>query len=495
MKNRLILLVVVLPVLLHGQDFQNICSPLITFYKSPASALKAFRRDSVALSGINDSTFYSYRTIRTRTGMVCKDTVGGSVMGRKVFKSHDGWFWFFNCIQDTIFLNSQGVIGDSWRIFNLPNGSYLQAQITAVEMDTVLGNPDQVKIITIQAKNSLGNNIPHLFNQKQIRLSKHYGISKLFDLYLFPNDTVSYTLCGKTSLSLGVHDLIWKDIYNYEEGDIFHYQGNVSSQYGGGGWSTIYRVLSKTVYGNNDSVEYTMEYCKHLAQGYPPVVTNTFDTITVKYNWALYDLNYAFLKKLPEEFVNSGAYADQYFEKINNINGRHLKGRDINKYSYEAATNCWSFYGYGVIPIWTYHYVEGLGQTYYSYYVIPEFLPTSSEEKLVYFKKGSETWGTPVSTSCNTLVAVEDQITLPGVQVLVCPNPVSSKSVISFKNLDPDQHPEVFIMDLFGRVVFRSRVKTNEIIFNRESVPSGIYILRVNNSNGLVCPAIRMAVL
>jgi hypothetical protein len=480
------LLVVFLPIFVHSQDFQNICSPQTTYYKSPGYGLKAFRRDSTVITGMNDTTFYSYRTILNLDGTACKDTIGGSVMGRKVFKRDDGWFYFFNRGNDTIFLNSQGVTGTTWKFCNLPNSCYLQAEITSIVMDSVLGNLDQVKIITLQAKNNLNINIPHFFNQKQIRLSKNYGISKMYDLYLMPNDTVPYTLCGKTFLSLGIQNLKWKDIYNYNEGDIFHYSGIWNSQYGGGSWNKIYRVLSKAVYGNNDSVEYKMEHCERVSSGYPPAITNTFDTITVKYNWALYDLNYSFINRLPDEFVHSGAFSDRYFQNINAFNGRHLKGRDINKYHYASAQNCWGFYGYGGTPVYTYNYVEGLGQTYYSYYVIPELQPTSAHENLVYFKKGTETWGTPVTTTCNTLVPVDDKLLLPEVHVLVFPNPITSRSTISLINLDLSSHPEIFMMDLYGRIVFHTLVQKSEVVFDRQGVPAGIYILRVTSNDGVV---------
>ncbi|MEI7727551.1 MAG: T9SS type A sorting domain-containing protein [Bacteroidota bacterium] len=495
MKYLTILLVVILPVFIYGQDFQFVCSPGTTYYKSPVNSLKAFRRDSVVTSGVNDTTFYSYRTILNVDGNPCKDTIGGSVLGRKIFKRHDGWFHFFNRANDTIFLNSQGVVGTTWKFCNLPNSCYLQAEIISIGMDSVLGIPDEVKIISLQAKNNIHVNIPHIFNQKQIKLSKHYGFSQMFDVYLMPNDTTIFKLCGKTDLSLGFQNLKWQEIFNYDPGDIFHYRGSFTGYGNGGGWSEIYKVLSKTTYGNNDSVEYIMEYCKReVVGGYPPTVYNTWDTITVRYNWEQLDLNNQWALRLPEEFVPSAGFADLYYQNVNVFNGREMKGRIRNRYSFSNSANCWAWFGGGGTPYYTYNYTKGLGNTSYSYFVIPELNPVYSDENLVYFQKGTETWGTPVSTACNILLPVDENTVKSNMKVHIIPNPVVSSSTITIENFDISTHPVLQIIDIYGRSVFLCGVQCNQTVFNRNDIPAGLYILRIMDHDGIGCSS-RMVII
>ena len=489
MKRTVIFIAVWLPLTVHSQDFQNICSPETTYYHSPAFYLKAFRMDSAIVSGINDTTFYSYRTILDVDTSYCMDTIGGSILGRKVFKRHDGWFFFFNRDQDTVFLNSQGTAGSVWKFSNLPNNCYLQAQITSIITDTILGIQDQVKVITLQAKNSNNINIPHIFNQKQIKLSNHYGLSLTYDFWLFPADTVPYKIAGKTCLSLGTGNLRWQEIYNYDTGDVFHYQGSFNSQYTGGVWSKILTVLDKVVYGNNDSVEYIMEYCKHEVVGYPPEYYNTYDTITVKYNWTILDINNAWAWRLQNEFAPSGGFSDGFFQNINVFNGRQMKGHVINGY-YFYQDSCWMPWGGWGYPYLNYHFTEGLGLTLYSYYVIPQYIPEELGENLVYFKKGTETWGIPVSPNCSMLVDVEDKKVSFLSKIHIFPNPVSTQGNILIDNLDLTTNPEIVILDLYGRQVFHSLIQTNPFIINRGNIPAGMYMINIKDYKGVKRPSV-----
>ncbi|MCX6268713.1 MAG: hypothetical protein NTW16_15400 [Bacteroidetes bacterium] len=142
--------------MLPAQNFQNICSPGITFYKDYSDNLKAFRRDSVFITG-SDTLFVSYNAIRDTTGE-CRDVGNGSVLGRKIIKKSNGFFCFFNRYQDSIFINTQATLNQTWKFCSLPSNSYIQAQVTSIITDSVLGATDQVKVITFQAKNS-GNNL------------------------------------------------------------------------------------------------------------------------------------------------------------------------------------------------------------------------------------------------------------------------------------------------------------------------------------------------
>lgn len=490
MKILIILLLMFTVNLAEGQDYQNICSEGTTLFKSPASFLKAFRRDSLYLSGSNDTTFLSYRTILPIPNSYCYDTNGGSILGRKIIKNYNGWFNFFNRANDTIYLNCQGGPGSTWKFMNLPNGCYLHAQITSIISDTVLGMIDSVKVITLQAKDQNNINIQHIFNQKQIKLSKNYGLSKMFDAYLMPNDTLPFLLAGKSSVMLGIQNLHWKEIYDFDTGDVFHYFGTINMVGNGGNWSKIYRVLSKTTYGNNDSVEYTMEYCNHTFVGVPPQYIDTFDTIAVKYNWLSLTSNNPWVNSLPEEFTPTGDFSAKFYQNINQFNGRHMKGTVRNRYVFSPDDNCWIWFIGNHTPYYTNNYVKGLGLTYSGVYVIPDYTPEYSTENLVYFKKGSEIWGTPVSADCHTLVHVNDLNPVPAAKVTIFPNPVTTVATIYVENLDLRTEPEIIMNDMLGRTVFRSGIQNKLTHFNRNEIQNGAYILFIANRREIICKPI-----
>lgn len=89
-KILIILLLMFTVNLAEGQNYQNKCSQGTTLFKSPAFFLKEFSRDSLFLSGSNDTTFFSYRTILPFPNSYCYDTNGGSILGRKIIKNFIG---------------------------------------------------------------------------------------------------------------------------------------------------------------------------------------------------------------------------------------------------------------------------------------------------------------------------------------------------------------------------------------------------------------------
>ena len=319
MKKFLLFLFIISNHLLVAQDYQNICSQGTTFYKDPDNSFMAFRRDSTIALGNNDTLIMSYRAIRDTSEIIanCADTTNGSILGRKIIKDHAGWFYFFNRSGDSVIINTQALLNQSWKFCNLPGNGLIEASVTAVGPDTVLGLIDQVKTITFQAKDSAGNTIPHILNQRSIKLSQHYGLSSMLDVYFIPEDTTLYVLAGKTDPVVGIQDLTWQEIYNFDVGDVFHYL-----LYAGGAEAIIYKVLSKTNYGS-DSVSYIMEHCS-LFRGpsYPghDTIITTHDTVVTKYVFTPTQDN-TWLSRLPGEFYRVASYANVYsYSQLSKIN-------------------------------------------------------------------------------------------------------------------------------------------------------------------------------
>jgi hypothetical protein len=467
MKRCLFFALILLTNLASGQNYRNICTQGVTFYKNSQSALKGFRLDSVLLPGGNDSVFLSYRSI-IDTGGTCMDTTNGSILGLKIYKKNNGWFYFFNRYNDSIRINSQAALNDSWKFINLPNGGYLQAEVTGIITDSVLGTTDQVKIISFQAKDGNNNNIGHVLNQRSIKLSQHYGLTQMLHVYFIPDDTTAYVLAGKSHPAIGIQEITWKDIYNYDIGDVFHYAGYASGPGGSGVWERRQLVLNKIVYGINDSVLYLIERCVSEGGGPPPYSYTWIDTTNVMCNFdQLMD------NALPEEFNNINC-TNEYYRKIGFNHQRQTKGINLYIWCNQGPLhNCWLN---PYPPLSIKEYTEGLGCTYNLY----EY----SREYLVYYQKGSETWGTPVTTDCGIQLGTGQKQKAGEITLQIIPNPVEYQAEIILDGFDYHDNLKYVLYDYSGHMVKEGNVESNIFSFDRWGFSNGIYLLIVRDNNG-----------
>ena len=73
----------------ESQQWQNICSPGVTYYSDSNDLVSSFRRDSVTVpsNSIFDSIYWSYRVLQKfDTAQPCFDTTNGSLLGRKIYR-------------------------------------------------------------------------------------------------------------------------------------------------------------------------------------------------------------------------------------------------------------------------------------------------------------------------------------------------------------------------------------------------------------------------
>jgi len=491
-KKILILNLIILSFTGSGQDYQNICSPGITFYSSSSNSFGAFRQDSIVPTGANDTIFISFRAIRAVYDTGCSDTTNGSVLGRRIYKTASGWFYFFNRSGDTVKIFTQSAINQSWKFCPLPANAYIQATVTSIIMDSILGATDNVKIITLQAKDEFGNNINHPLNQKFIKLSQHYGLSRMLDIYWIPGDTNFYTLAGKSNPPSGIQNLTWQEIYNYNVGDEYHYSGEGTASR----WKTISKILTRSEIGN-DSVVYTIEQCQQNFSGIYPYYYTTHDTITQGYGY--YPVSGSWISRMPGEFVRSGyRYADDYWFEEHSFPGRRLKGYSEGGYFSDFAYHgylCWIINSGYEMPSTSWTYAEGLGVTSRHYKL---FEPPSGEhmdEYLVYFKKGSETWGTPIASDCSVLLGDGQNIkNVEGYRIEVIPNPVIDNAQILLKGLPALDNLTYELYNYSGAIVRRGNNPGMTFTFDRQGLPSGLYLLLVSGDSGILKAKIRIMV-
>jgi hypothetical protein len=312
MKKIIFTLLLIAPLWLTAQNYTNICSAGPAFYKKMnLNQLKAYKTTSMVMPGGGDTIFFSYATLRD-TAAECLDTTKGSILGRKIYRRQvDGMFLFFNKKNDTIYVNTKALLNDTWRFTKLTSGIYLEAKVIFLGPDSVMGVLDEVKKIELQAKRSDGTPQASPWNGKQFVMSKHYGLSKTFDMVNVPNDTTSYTIVGKLKPVIGVQEFGWKDIYNYNIGDVLHFSGYLSSSIGNPSstWKEIQTVITKTAYGAGpDSVLYKIDRCKSTLTNPGNNHVYIHDTLTVKYKFNVMALD-STIMRYPDQFKRKNVYA------------------------------------------------------------------------------------------------------------------------------------------------------------------------------------------
>jgi len=477
MKKLFLFLCILIPDLASAQNWQNVCSPGITFFKDTTHMMSAFRLDSLTFSAGGDTTYFSYRTIRDTTEMMtCLDTTGGSVLGNRVVLTHDGWYLFFNSFGDTIRLNSLAGLNQNWKFCDLEGGSYVQATVSQTGTGLVLGQPDEIRTITLQAKTSAGNNFNHPVNSVPFKLSQTYGLLTFYDVYHLPLTVIPVELAGKSTPSLGMQEFGYREVYDFAIGDIFHYQGWGQDMGGSATWKKIETILNKTVYGNSDSVDYLIERCMRTEGGPPPTVITSHDTITHRY-YLIYMDTTAFLS-LPWELTENNQLADKYQRRAGDFNDRQIKTIEDSYYAFNIfVPGCWA------LGLWEFYmiteYAPGLGNTFYRH--LEMYWENGSE--LVYFQKGGETWGNPVAANCEALVGiVETQGRLLST-VTISPNPVRKGEPIRISVNPLAQNLRFTLYNLNGMPVYCIPMENSLITINSGILSSGLYIWHLSDGN------------
>jgi len=466
-----------------AQNYQNICTSGITFYKNKSNKILALRTDSIKPLASGDTVFISYNAIRDSLSGFCLDTTNGSVLGRKVIKTHDGWFYFFNYRKDTLRIKSNAIMNETWQFASLPDNGYLQAKVTGSNVNFIITGMDSVRIITLQAFNSVNSPIPHPLNLSTIKLSRSYGLSRTPDMYYVPmGDTTEWSIAGKTTPAIGVEETSWRNIFTFSVGSIFNYKGEDTRGGIDKKWDKISTVLSRTLYGN-DSVKYTFEVCTDTTWGSPLVNSDYFDTISQTIVFAQ-EFEPDFINALPDQLIRIGNYSNWYYRHMGYYGNLRMEKCRYKNYAGNEGPGCWE-----QIVGWDdeYRFATGLGCTFYNYGNMGYFI----RESLVFYylpmpilKEGWEVWGNQISSTCLTLGENNIQVKASVTELSISPNPVSTTAELSLSCSPGLSGYTVMLYDQIGKLVFRRKIETVRWELRRGSLPSGIYFLIVSDFSG-----------
>ena len=416
-----------------------------------------------------DSAFYFYRIIRDTTlqsfGSCEIDTASPCWTGPHSILKANGDNLFFNKEGDTLRFKTRASLGDSW-VFLRKAGYYFEASLDSIVYSGVSGINDSIKVISLQAYDNSGNAIANSFNQKSFRLSKNYGFASLYNLYEFPENTDKYA-------SIPFNPLTIADVYNFEPGDIFHYE------FGGPGVPENYKIitiLSKWSSQDNDTIYYKQKEFSYFNQLYydsiPHIITTTLlDTTTVHYsNPSALLSNLMPHQKNPHSAFNLGQYS--LCSISSKWNGRTTLTFDYSSlYTFNPEVNCFTA---SFEPTYTnISYTKGCGKS-------DEIHSDPAENfgwhnTLIYYKQGNEIWGDP---TIHTSVA---QNAKPESLFEVSPNPFRNNLEIRVELKTPGSI-SFLIYSITGQQMFKieENIKQPGIHSYKpdlSDLPGGVYIL------------------
>ncbi|MGB4415392.1 MAG: T9SS type A sorting domain-containing protein [Paludibacter sp.] len=463
---------------LSAYDYQTVYSHRTVLFADSTGAIKAMRIDSVKFNV--DSIFYPLKNIQ-QLDVDCFTPYGASWLGHKIIVN-EHWNYFFNGQNDTIKIKTDAKLNETWTVYrNTDTGIW--ATVTKVELLTFLGLTDSVKTIVFYGGVTNSSGVPVKikntgttdFDGKTILLSKKFGLLSTFSFFVLPrqNDIKpyftgswdGYNLVGLTNPNVGVQNLTWFDVYDFQVGDEIHVMYNSTPPLGSipatftSNIKTIVKYLSRQNY--SDSIKYTKEI-KQLTNGVEYLHDTATEVILQNNAFNLY----------PEVPI----VEDDYIAGNNNMTIAEFISKStpsVYALIYKKDETCWGrIMADGCFP--NFSYIKGLGGPYYQCYGL---FGDSEEKFLVYYKKGSTTWGTPLVISGINLPEVKPDIA-------IYPNPATDKISISSDFLS---EPCIFeLMDVRGIVLLRTKVDANENSVNLSNFSKGLYLYRLINKGKLL---------
>lgn len=447
-------------IVVAGQNYQIITPGTDRFFITETDQIVGIRiKQTIPL--INGNEYYNFSVLKEFNDNTviedCNYKINASWLGRKVIAQSDGLHILFNKNNDSIFINVSAIENDTWTFYTDSIGNYIEATVIHIIEDSVLYDIDSVKVISLQHKDSLGNNLQGNWNGAEIRLSNNYGWQKTFNVYEFPDSTTHYEL---TKYSIPTYT----NIYNYTIGDTIQFYKRWNNYMISHEEYVTKIVLSKSTDTISGNISY-MLYSDSLVFSYKPINT-TFpyiccdtivyrktDTVNIEYE------NIGIFNTMPDEpiFING----DVITYKIQ-LENTHCLDRIVTQYfNYNVSyisDSCIEI----IIDNESYYtkYVEGIGAFDFSI-----SLGGSVNTTLNYF------------SGCN-LNEFFTNTSKPFIKndIRIYPNPVSSKLFISNSNTST----LIRIFNLHGKLVYENYYTD---VIDVSEWHNGLYFVEINNNN------------
>lgn len=377
-------------------------------YYSPASgasSVDAIKADSVGVNGGSiHYADYTREVIEGGWNNYCLNFSDTSWMGHSLLlNSVSSVSVLMNEQNDSIVFYGSATVGQTGMLYTFPNGGVIRGTVSSLTFSSVMNATDSIKTLTLQAYDASSMPIAHPFNGKTVQIAKTRGLVRAYNWKKFPSDTTQYSLVGMNNPQEGIVKQNAATIFDYAIGDQFdfvtHFNSSAMSLPTTHDYYTRY-VTGKTVSLNGDTINYTYLENHTRTIGNAIVLQQsgltTTEQIILSEQTVNYDMSY-----LPREFANGPQVNTGYFSKFSDwpYNPSQFNGRVQRSYTYdgfwfyEQDSACYSPANLSWGPcdgdyfIWA----DGIGKVHGNSGSAMCF----SIYDLVYFSKGSESWGTP----------------------------------------------------------------------------------------------------
>jgi hypothetical protein len=491
-KNLLTSVLLLISAFLFSQNYNAYVPGRTAFFKKKVYT-NDYDVDGIRVdTSFNSGNFTVYKNYRHEFFQFsigsCLNLHDTSWVGTSILQESNGTTAFLNKSNDTLWFIPSAGIGQDGFVFPFANGDTLHGTVTAINSQTIFSSADNVKTLQLQHRDQNGNIIADNFNGKYIQVSQNYGCILAYSWKDFPSDTNSYHLAGMNNPQEGIKLVTAADIFNWNVGDQFDWYRIIGSNPQPYATTDYYtRVITgKTVSANLDTIRYT--FLENYAQRFVYTITAQHwqQTGSVTYILSYYDAWYE-LNRMPYEYLNGPDTINGYqdgnaFYPYNNTqyNGRLQKGYEEvgSYYYYDSATQCfqWADGPDMCDGVHTY-FADGIGEVY----SIGGSSGCYDNFYLVYFSKGSETWGTPndwpVILSNQDLGSINKSPEL-------WPNPVNDVlNVTPHVNNGTPIHYQIFSAS--GQLLNEQNILSSGDVFQVtvNELPAGFYIFKLETKN------------
>lgn len=423
--RRILLLFMILPAFCRTQDYKTI-QPDLEVYFEPTEGIFLpldfigivssnletqllrsckFAEDSTGSSAVYYSNHTELQSVEYSLFHQFEDCIlqtQPSWIGDPVIVRNDGYNVFYNRQNDSILINTLAEFGETFTFYSYPDGSFFLATISAVEPITFLGITDIAKTISLQYYSYSSQPASHPLNDFEIIITENHGFYKVLNFRDFPGfgeetyQVREHILYGHENIDPGYKKMTFRDIYDFEINDEYHYTWDYYFDPFGWNQNLINIVLDKEWLSGN-TVKYKFRQEKWGYEGPIPFyeMYHTIDTIYEIHS----NLDSVISDHLPfEPFVSNENSEELSFVivKTDDYNGHPSLGKTNNGYISYSNDSCFHRWWFDSGSLYSTEFVMGCGvlENYYSY-----DYPTVSfyYNDVAYFNKGGEEWGVPLN--------------------------------------------------------------------------------------------------
>lgn len=452
---------------LFGQEYQSISSARTSFFENKYNYIRCIRIDSVKYE--TDSILYPY-TIIQNIEYDCFSPYIASWIGEKIIIKGNGENLFLNNNNDTITLKTKAELNEKWIAFQVQD-IIIEAEIIKHDTLHFLGLIDSVKTIGFTAYNEKMNLLDNKINNIQVAISQNYGFVKTANFYAFPNLSLykevieEYKIVGLSNPEVGIKNLTWFDVHDFNIGDELHI---LTEDWDGPGG---YRNTDKVIYKYIDRITYPDSLIFQCARKRELKIKNNDFELSQFYNDTIRTVieKNSLFDKLPEEpIISNGEVYSFYMGKEKSL---LIKSDPVYEIFDQQTDSCWRMLlADGCLSMYT--YIEGLGGPYHSCTDMSEVMGYS--RNLTYYKKGEITWGTPLEITSNTIELKNEN------QINIYPNPVKDGNIHILLNQETYSEYTFELIDINGKIVKLEKLDSNQSVIELSDFKKGIYLYKIS---------------